>query len=298
MTGKKIESIASVLVLYAIALYRLIPSINRILLSLNNIRVADYTFTYLQKEKDSKKATVQESTDLSFKRSIAIKDLHFKYPGSDKSILSDINLTITKGSTIGIIGPSGSGKSTLLNILLRLFEENSGGIYVDDKKISSDNVKALYKIVGYVPQNITIIEGTLLENIAFGIDTEKIDLELFRTVIEKSQLSAFLKELPEGYNTQLGERGVKISGGQKQRIGIARALYHRAQILIFDEATSALDYETEKMLTESISSFAGSDITIIIVAHRLQTLKYCESIYKLHNGKLDPQPYRYHEIVS
>ncbi|MBA3663516.1 MAG: ABC transporter ATP-binding protein [Bacteroidetes bacterium] len=296
--GKPIEDIASVLIMYAVALYKLIPSINKILLSLNNIRVADYTFNYLKKQTASEQPPNEAPIVLAFAKEINIKDLDFYYSGSEKLVLSNINLKIQKGSKIGIIGPSGSGKSTLLNILLRLFNETAGGIYIDNTKITAENVKALYQIIGYVPQNITIIEGTLLENVAFGIDKNFIDMDLFKTVIEKSQLSVFLNELPQGPHTQLGERGVKISGGQKQRIGIARALYHKAQILIFDEATSALDYETEKMLTESISAFSGKDITVIIVAHRLQTLKYCDCVYKLENGRLDPRPFKYEEIFS
>jgi ABC-type bacteriocin/lantibiotic exporter with double-glycine peptidase domain len=295
--GQNIEAVASILVLYSIALYKLIPSINKILLSLNNIRIADYTFLYLKKENTPEIYTNESYESLAFHETIKLKNIDFKYADSSKLVLSDINLQIDKGSRIGIVGASGSGKSTLLNIFLRLFEESKGGIYIDDKKISPDNIKALYKLVGYVPQNITIIEGSLLENIAFGIDKDGVDFDLLNKVIEKSQLSSFLRELPEGFSTQMGERGAKISGGQKQRIGIARALYHKAQILIFDEATSALDYETEKMLTESINSFYDNDMTIIIVAHRLQTLKYCDLIYKLNDGRLDTHAYKYEEII-
>ena len=295
------SQIASLLILYAIALYRIIPSINRVLMSLNNIRVANYTFDYLKDTielEESSDDLVNNEPPLAFKSVLKIENLNYKYPGKEHLVLNNVNINIYKGQKIGIIGPSGSGKSTFLNILLKLFVEDSGGIYVDDTLLTKDNVKSWYKLVGYVPQNIVILDGTLLENIAFGLDVNFVDKEFLNTVIEKAQLTEFLNNLPKGLDTQLGEKGLKISGGQKQRIGIARALFHKAQILIFDEATSSLDYETEDLLTESINSISEKNLTIIIVAHRLQTLKYCDLVFQLKNGILNSKGVKYEEIIK
>jgi ABC-type multidrug transport system fused ATPase/permease subunit len=297
LQNQSMEMIASLLVLYAIALYRLIPSINKILLSVNNIRIADYTFQYLRF--DTLYDTISIPNDLIyFKNTLEIKNLSFKYPNHETHTLKQISFLVKKGSTIGIIGPSGSGKTTLLNILLRLIPEDSGEILVDGKKLTQNNLKSWYRIVGFVPQNITILDGNIIENIAFGINKDEVNYDFLATVIEKAQLKDFISQLPNGFETNIGERGAKISGGQKQRIGIARALYHRAEILIFDEATSALDYETEELLTESINSISHKDITIIIVAHRFQTLKYCDQIYKIENGSVVERFDGYENLLS
>ena len=160
-------------------------------------------------------------------------------------------------------------------------------IRIIQNKIEKSKLSAWYKLVSYVPQNITLLDASITENIAFGIPQNEIDDKLLEKVIQQAQLESFINQLPNKSQTQIGEKGIKISGGQRQRIGIARALYHGGQILIFDEATSALDTETEEMLTEAINNISHKELTIIIVAHRIQTLKYCDKIYKLEKGEIN-----------
>jgi ABC-type bacteriocin/lantibiotic exporter with double-glycine peptidase domain len=290
-----LENLANILVLFAVALYRLVPSLNRIILSINSIR--SYAFTFVHFEKINKELRAQQTDDievhpslkqekLTFNKKIEFKNISFNYPNVEQETLLDLNLTIQKGENIGIIGQSGSGKSTFLNIVLRLLQEQQGAVLVDDQKIDQQHVSAWYKIISYVPQNIYLMEGDIESNIAFGVPKDKVDLQLLNYVIEAAQLKSFVSGLPKGIHTNIGDKGVKISGGQRQRIGIARALYNKAQVLIFDEATSALDTETENQLTDSIRALYEQHVTIIIVAHRLETLKYCNKIYKMDAGKL------------
>lgn len=285
---KEIAVLAQFLLVFALAAYKVIPSLNKIILCTNYIKSSTYIFQHFDQSDESIDTTTDSTNEeIVFNSQLELKELRFKYPGNEDYVLRDINLAIKKGTTIGIIGASGGGKTTLLNILLRLFEENSGGIYVDGKKIGKENLSNWYKLVSYVPQNITLLDASIAENIAFGINAKDVDIELIKEVIKQSQLDDFLAGLENGIHTQIGEKGVKISGGQRQRIGIARALYHGGKIIIFDEATSALDTETEKELTESINHISHKDYTIIIVAHRMQTLLYCDLIYKLQNGQLN-----------
>lgn len=298
--GKELNALSSFLVLFSIAAYRLIPSLNRIILSMNNIKASFYVFDYFAKEKETTVPAVVKSSinyRIAFEKYIKLKDISFSYSKGSDDILNSINLTIKKGKTIGVIGTSGSGKSTLLNILLRLHKEKTGGIYVDDKKIDDEEINAWYNLISYVPQDIVLMDGTVAENIAFGINIENVDNDLIKEVVQKAQLTDFINNLGKGINTQIGEKGLKISGGQKQRIAIARALYHGGKVLIFDEATSSLDNETEQMLTEAIRNISQKNITIIIVAHRLQTLKYCDEIYKLEKGVLSNRALKYEDLV-
>lgn len=293
LLGNNITVLTQFMAIFAISSYRIIPSINKIILYSNYIKSSAYTFQYFSKKDDvateqhSEKNKEEALQPLTFNKNVEIRGLSFKFADAEENILKNLRLNVTKGQTIGIVGPSGSGKSTLLNILLRLYVEDEGGIYVDGVKIERNNISNWYKLVSYVPQNMILLDGTIKENIAFGIHPEDINTILLEKVIARSQLKEFIDKLPEGINSQIGENGIKISGGQKQRIAIARALYHGGEILIFDEATSALDSETEEMLTEAIHSISHQDLTIIIVAHRVQTLKYCDAIYKIENGALN-----------
>ena len=297
--NRDISLIAQFLIVFSIAAYRVIPSLNKIILSSNYIKSSFYVFQYFDKSEDQ--SVIETNTDISgsksidFNNNLEIRNLSFNYIEGNL-VLKSINLEIKKGQIVGIVGPSGGGKTTLLNILLRLYEETAGGIYVDGIKIEKSNLHLWYRLVSYVPQNIILLDGSIIENIAFGIPLNQVDSHLLKKVIEQAQLENFVNSLTEGTNTEIGEKGIKISGGQRQRIGIARALYHGGEILIFDEATSSLDTETETMVTESINNISHQDLTIIIVAHRIQTLKYCDAIYKLENGEINSKPMIYTEI--
>jgi ABC-type multidrug transport system fused ATPase/permease subunit len=217
---------------------------------------------------------------------ITLKNIYYDYPNSSKTTLKNINLNISAKSTVGLVGTTGSGKTTTVDIILSLLEPQKGTLEVDDQVITTQNSKAWLRSIGYVPQHIYLSDDTVAANIAFGIASENIDQEVIEKVSKIANLHEFvINELPKKYQTTIGERGVRLSGGQRQRIGIARALYHNPKVLILDEATSALDNFTEKVVMDAIDNL-GKDITIILIAHRLSTVKKCDKIYLLEKGEL------------
>jgi ABC-type multidrug transport system fused ATPase/permease subunit len=219
---------------------------------------------------------------LTFERSIEIQDLCYQYPGSVEFSLCNISLSIKRGMSIGIIGKSGAGKSTLADVVLGLLTPSSGAILVDGINIHENNT-AWQQLIGYVQQDIFLLDDSIRRNIAFGLPEDSIDTKRMNGVVVESQLEEFISSLPDGLNTQLGERGVRLSGGQKQRIGIARALYRNSSTLIFDEATSALDNETESEIVSAINNLKGTR-TIIVIAHRLSTTEHCDRVIELTDG--------------
>jgi ABC-type multidrug transport system fused ATPase/permease subunit len=226
---------------------------------------------------------------LSLSKTIVLKNVHYNYPNTARAALKDINLSIPVKSTVGLVGATGSGKTTTLDIILGLLTPQKGTLEVDGKVISAQNVRSWQRSIGYVPQHISLSDDTVTANIGFGIENKDIYKDAVHKAAKIANLHEFvMDELPKQYQTIIGERGVRLSGGQRQRIGIARALYHNPQILILDEATSALDNQTEKEVMEAINNLSKK-ITIIIVAHRLNTIKNCDIIYKLHEGKLIEQ---------
>jgi ABC-type bacteriocin/lantibiotic exporter with double-glycine peptidase domain len=256
------------------------------IISLNNIKGFQYVFEILNVYKNDSKTKEQNQTEqLVFDKKLDISNVTFKYPNSEKVILNNLTIEIKKGETIGIIGSSGSGKTTLINIILGFLKAQEGCIKLDDVIIKESNLSACRNIIGYVKQNVFILDGTITENIAVGINSSEINIEKINETIRLTKLQDFVSSLPNGIDTQIGEQGSKLSGGQKQRIAIARALYHNAEILIFDEATSALDNETEREITESIESLVGNK-TMIIVAHRYSTLKNCNRVIEMKDGKV------------
>ncbi len=218
-----------------------------------------------------------------FNNHISIDHIRWKYEKGLPDVLKDLCMDIKPGEAIGLIGESGAGKTTLVDIILGLFEPQEGTIKVDNKDIF-DIHTGWHKIIGYVPQNVFLIDDTVRNNILFGIDDEEVDETRVWRAIEQAQLKTFVEKLPQGLETILGERGVKISGGQRQRIAIARALYYDPEILVLDEATSALDNETESAIMEAINTLQGEK-TLIIVAHRLSTIANCEKVYEIKEGK-------------
>jgi ATP-binding cassette subfamily B protein len=240
--------------------------------------------------------TSSEQTPVTFSREIALKKLSFRYDPKMPVILQEIDLVIPKGSRMGFIGSTGSGKSTLLDLIMGLLQPNAGTISVDDQPIMGGTCRQWQKHIAHVPQNIFLADTTFAENIAFGVPQEKIDNELVRDAARKAQLADTIENWTEGYQTRVGERGVRLSGGQRQRIGIARALYKRADVIIFDEATSALDTETERAVMQAIEAL-DSNLTILIIAHRLSTLSNCDRIVELNAGRVQ-RIGSYHDIVQ
>lgn len=230
-----------------------------------------------------------ETVDLKFENDIKLENIKFKYPGSSKYAIDDLSLKIKHNTMVGIAGVSGSGKSTLVDIILGLLVPENGTIKVDNLNLNISCQKSWKNIVGYVPQNIFLNDESLMKNIAFGIPENLIDEQkVIRAAIVAKLHDFILSDLPDRYNTNVGDRGIRLSGGQKQRIGIARALYNDPKVLILDEATSALDSITESAVMDAVMELSKS-ITIIIIAHRLSTLRNCDNIYIMDKGKIIDQ---------
>ena len=220
---------------------------------------------------------------IPFNKSIRLNDLNFSYASNSPFVLKNLNLNIKKGSRIGFIGRTGSGKSTLIDIIMGLLSPTSGKLLIDGKIINSSNCRSWQKHIAHVPQSIFLSDSTIIENIAFGIPKEKIDFNRVKQAAIQAQISKDIESWPKKYATSIGERGIRLSGGQRQRIGIARALYKKADVIIFDEATSALDNKTEEDVIQAINNLS-KDLTILIIAHRLSTLKNCTNIVELDKG--------------
>ena len=289
LQGNDFQEIVPVLGVFVLAAFRLLQSANRILSSANALHFADSVVTNLYEEMKilpSKKVKTAkydiQRSSIAFQKDIELKDVSYQYPKSKKFSLSNINLIFRKGESIGVIGKSGSGKSTLSDLILGLLKPTTGIINVDGISIYQ-NIKCWQSLIGCVQQDIFLLDDSIIRNITFGENYSKIDNEKIRSAIKDAKLEELIESLPNGLNTKLGERGLKISGGQKQRIGIARALYRNAPILIFDEATSALDNESESEIVSSIKNLQGKR-TIIVIAHRLSTIEHCDRVVELKNG--------------
>jgi len=287
--GAELASILPVMTLYAFSGYRLIPALQQIYSSASQLRFIGPALDLVAndlKDLQVDAGNLDETLPVKLGDFIQLKDVSFRYPGATKSILNNFNLKIPAYKTVGLIGLTGSGKSTIIDLILGLFTPQKGSVIVDDLKINSTNVRRWQRSIGYVPQQIYLSDESIAKNIAFGVGAKKIDRnELIRAAKLASLHEFIINELPDGYDTVVGERGVRLSGGQRQRIGIARALYHSPQILIFDEATSALDGLTESAVMEAVNSLKDK-ITIIIVAHRLTTLRKSDKIFLIDKGEI------------
>lgn len=266
--------------MFVLGLYRLMPSVNRILSSYNQILFLKAALDIVHNDLMYKNEELGEE-NIEFNNKIEMKNVSFEYI-KDKPVLQNVNLTIKKGESIAIIGESGSGKSTLLDILIGLYKPLKGKIMVDENEISETNVKSWRKKIGYIPQTIYLFDGTVAENVVFGDETDK---ERVVEVLKQANIYNFLEKFHDGINTKVGENGIKLSGGQKQRIAIARALYNDPEVLVLDEATSSLDNNTEEKIMEEIYQISAEK-TLIIVAHRLSTIERCEKVYKLEQGRI------------
>jgi ATP-binding cassette, subfamily B, bacterial PglK len=293
------QSLSSVLGIFALASIRLLPAVGNILSAVNVIRYNAYSLDKIYLDlKELEDISTSKTTDyiattiskshsklvFPFRDRIILDKISYSYPHAGKTSLDRVSLVIEKGESIGLIGRSGAGKTTLVDAILGLLTPQEGNITIDGTSIYT-NLRAWQNSIGYVPQSIFLIDDTLERNIAFGVPDQLIDLHRLDKAIAAAQLGELVEQLPNGLNTMVGERGVLLSGGQRQRIGIARALYHERDILVFDEATAALDNETERSVTESIKSLSGIK-TMIIIAHRLSTLEHCDRIYQLDRGSL------------
>lgn len=278
----------------AVAAFRILPSVGVVTSSLNAIRSSMPSFNFahqtIQKVNELEHAMEEKVNNEKIEQrvinkkhnEIVISHVSYRYPNMDHYVLNDINLTIPSRRSIGIVGASGAGKSTFVDVLLGLLKPEKGQIFLDGKDISLLG-REWNQRIGYVPQSVYLVDTDIRSNIAFGIEADQIDDEQVWKALELAQLASFVREQPKGLDSRVGERGVKFSGGQRQRVAIARALYHNPEILVLDEATAALDNETEKALMESIDAFQGEK-TLIVVAHRLTTIKNCDYIYEVSDG--------------
>lgn len=284
--------------IFAVAAFRILPSISRMSTYLNNIvfyrptveAVASELREVEQYQQMINSIINQEIEDgvnkaYQFKDRVDVKNISWKYPNADRYVLKDLSITIEKGDSVALIGTSGAGKTTLADVILGLLKPEKGTVTVDG--ISIETIPNKWsQLIGYVPQVVFLVDDTIRNNIAFGISEDDVDDTKVWKALEQAQLKNFVQSLPNGLDTIVGERGVKFSGGQKQRIAIARALYYNPEILVLDEATAALDNETESAVMESIEALQGHK-TLIIVAHRLTTIKKCNKIYEIINGKAE-----------
>lgn len=296
--GIHLESIIPTLTAVAMAAVRLLPSVNRISIALTQVAygepMLDKVIENLQMIDDDNSletgSIMSDGSDKGkvfgweFAREIDFSDVSYHYPDMEKDVLSSASMRICKGESIGIAGASGSGKTTVVDIILGLLVPEEGCVFVDGIDINNSRESWLAQI-GYIPQSIFMLDDTVRANVAFGEPVEKISDEKVWMALCEAALDDFVKNLPDGIDTEIGERGMRLSGGQRQRIGIARALYRSPQVLIFDEATSALDNETEAAIMDSIHSLHGHK-TMIIIAHRLTTIEACDHIYRVENGKI------------
>lgn len=293
-TGNDVDKLVTVLSIYAVAAIRLMPCLNRINTYLAEIAYNQPCLDYVYENMKVSRKSMEENSYLrtgdygkkmGIHDKIELKNITYAYPNTEKKIFDQANMTIPYGKSVGIMGTSGAGKSTAVDIILGLLHVQEGSITCDGKNIFESYASWLAQ-VGYIPQTIYLVDESIRENIGFGIKVEDIDEKRVWETLEEAQLKDFVESLPEGLDTKVGDRGVRLSGGQRQRIGIARALYHNPEILVFDEATSALDNETEAALMEAINSFHGKK-TMIIIAHRLNTIENCDIIYKVSEGKIE-----------
>ncbi len=283
------SSVVEILGIFALSAYKLIPSLNKIFAALVGIKSYEYIYEYFEPIKEIQTNEIvpelNENENFLFKNKIELKNISFSYDNKNK-VLDHFSLSINKGEYIGIIGKSGAGKTTLIKLLLRFLHETEGEITIDDKKLTPSLDRSWREKIGYVPQQGYIVDGTLLDNIAFGVNSENVDLKKVNKIIDLCSLQQLINESEKGIYQPIGEGGSKISGGQKQRIIIARALYREVEILILDEATSSLDNNTEQEVMETINKLRSDNISIISIAHRYSSLKNCDSIIELENGKI------------
>ena len=290
LAGREGGTVAAIPVLGALAIgaQRLLPVMQQLYSSWSSVLGAQASLNdvlALIEQPIPAHVTEGAREQIQFVRSIKFRKVSFRYSDQTDWVLQDLSLEIPRGAKVGFIGTTGSGKSTLLDILMALLEPRKGSLLIDEVPINQKTIRAWQSRIAHVPQAIFLADATIAENIAFGVPPNEIDYDLVKTSAEKAQIAKTIESWASGYNTTIGERGMRLSGGQRQRIGIARAFYKRADLMILDEATSALDSETESSVMEAIN-YLGQEITIVMVAHRLSTLSVCDTVYRLEGGQI------------
>ncbi len=287
--GGDFVSLVPIISLYAFVGYRIMPALQQCYNALTQLKFSSPALTNLYNDLITLKSNKQKYNArrvISLNDSIELKNVYFNYSNNNFYTLKNINLKIPAFKIVGIVGKTGSGKTTLIDILIGLLDTKTRLTLVDGNKINLANIKSWQRNIGYVPQQIYLSDDTILANIAFGIEKKNIDKNAVITAAKIADLDNFIsKELPDGYYTVVGERGIRLSGGQKQRIGIARALYHKPKIIILDEATSSLDIKTEEKIMSALFKIKEK-ITIVIVAHRPSAIQNCDKIFLIDKGEI------------
>jgi ABC-type multidrug transport system fused ATPase/permease subunit len=288
--GNTIADFIPILTVYALGAYRLLPQLQKIFRSVTSIRYHFYSVENIYRALHGIPTVVEIDFEniprLEFRSVIKLEDVSFFYPNTGNATIEKLNLLVKSNTSIAFVGPTGCGKTTLVDIVLGLLEPSEGKMFVDDTEVGSQNIKNWQKNLGYVPQSIYLTDDTIRNNIAFGINSRDINEEILVQSAQMANIHSFIiNELKDGYDTVIGERGIRLSGGQRQRIGIARAIYNDPSVLILDEATSALDTLTENVIMDAINNLSHKK-TIIIVAHRITTVKNCDVIYLMEKGAI------------
>lgn len=284
--GREMVAIVPRLALFAAAAFRIMPSVTRVVSAVQAIRFGAPAVVTLHAElqRPAPEPRLANGDRWKFGSEIRFDDVTFTYPSGATPALAAASLAIRRGESVGFVGSSGSGKSTLIDVMLGLLAPQSGHVLVDGHDIHADP-RVWQRQIGYVPQSIYLTDDSLRRNVAFGLANDQIDDAAVMRALKAAQLEDFVASLPDGWNTNVGERGVRISGGQRQRLGIARALYHEPPVLVLDEATSALDTDTERSVMDSVNALHHSK-TILIVAHRLSTVQQCDRVFRLEGGRV------------
>lgn len=295
-------AIIPILTLFAMATVRLMPSVQQLVSMYTRLR---YNIVSIDPIYDDLKELAEYNADfikdrkqnfqLKFNSQIEIENVSYRYPSSEVQALDGVSITIPKGKAVAFVGASGAGKTTIVDVILGLLDPDEGHVLIDSSDIRQ-NLSAWQKNIGYIPQSIYLADETLRGNIAFGIREAEINDEKVLKAIKMAQLNNLIEQLPDGLDTIIGENGTRLSGGQRQRVGIARALYHEPQVLVMDEATSALDNITERLITKAIEALKG-DRTLIMIAHRLTTVKNCDTLYFMEEGRI-VEAGSYHDLVD
>jgi ATP-binding cassette, subfamily B, bacterial PglK len=299
LESKTFTNALPLIALYAFGGYRILPALQQSYNSISSLRFAGPALDNLCEElRLNKKDLINKHVEpLLIERAISLKNISYNYPNTKQTSIKNVSLEILACSTVGLVGATGSGKTTTADIILGLLEPQKGVLEVDGKVINDHNRKAWQKSIGYVPQYIYLTDDTITANIALGIDNKIVSQKSIERAAKAANLHEFIiNELPMGYKTIVGERGVRLSGGQRQRLGIARALYHGPKILVLDEATSAMDNLTEKLIMDAINKLK-KNTTILLIAHRLTTIKNCEKIFLIEKGELKDQG-TYEELIK
>lgn len=285
-----LSNVLPLLGLYAFVGYRMLPAVQQVYGAATSLRggsaALHSVYRALEESGSLKPLMREEAEPMPLRESISLEGLSFRYRGAGRPSITDVAINIPAGATVGIVGSSGAGKTTLVDLILGLLEPQSGQIRIDGQVIGEGNLRSWQAAVGYVPQDIFLVDGTVWENIAIGLPEDKIDKARVRECVRMARALDFVEGvLPQGFETSIGERGMRISGGQRQRLGIARALYRDPPVVIFDEATSALDNLTEREVMEAIGALRGTK-TVLIVAHRMQTIKECDILLLMRDGRV------------